>query len=89
MFTALKRLFHRPAIQLGRLDTTRAGDSTRLRNTRFVSFLNHQGSFGRVNSDRHDARLRRRKAIKSLFWSGGLATFAWVAIESAKALTLF
>jgi len=58
------------------------------RNAQFVSYLAETG-FRRVNADRYEASLRRRRCVKqALFWSlaaGG----AWVAVESARALSKF
>ncbi|WP_404424415.1 hypothetical protein [Nibricoccus sp. IMCC34717] len=84
----IKRLLHRPAIELGRVDNSRI-QTTPIRNAQFVSFLSSNGSFSRRCPDRHDQRLRRRRTLKSLALACAAAAVIWVAIESAQALTLF
>ncbi|MDX2185742.1 MAG: hypothetical protein SFV32_02320 [Opitutaceae bacterium] len=84
----IKRLLHRPAIRLGRVDNSRI-QTTAVRNAQFVSFLSSNGSFARHCPDRHDTRLRRRRTLKTLAVASVCAGLAWVAIESAQALTLF
>lgn len=88
MFASLKRLFHRPAIRLGRIDSGSV-DRTMIRSGQFVSFLSASGGFSRGNSDRHDARLRRRRTARNLGVAMLAAGCAWVVIESAHALTRF
>ncbi len=65
------------------------GRTTRLRNPQFASFMERSSGLSERNSDRYDARLRRRKfgrALLAAFFGSGAI---WVAIESAHALTLF
>ena len=87
MWRAFRNWFHRPAIRMGPVDNSRIRMS-RTRNAQFVSYLTETG-FRRVNADRYEASLRRRRFAKhALFWSlaaGG----AWVAVESARALSKF
>jgi hypothetical protein len=84
----IKRLLHRPAIKLGRVDNSRI-QTTPIRNAQFVSFLSSNGSFSRSRPDRHDQRLSRRRTLKSVCLALGAAACVWVAVESAQALTLF
>jgi len=89
MLRVLKnKLFHRPAIKMGRVDNS-CMHTTRLRNAQFISFIAETGSLMPFHTDRYDARLRRRKALKTLAATGLLAAAAWVVIESAHALTMF
>lgn len=88
MLRVLKNLFHRPAIKMGRVDNSRI-QTTRLRNAQFVSFISESGSLMPFHTDRHDARLKRRKLLKALFATSVAAGAAWVVIESAHALTMF
>lgn len=82
-------LFHRPAIKMGRVDNS-CFQTTRLRNAQFVSFISESGSLNCWgNSDRYEARMRRRKRVKALCAVLVAAGGAWVIIESARALTIF
>jgi len=87
MLRVFRHWFHRPAVRMGPVDNTRIRIS-RTRNAQFVSYLTETG-FRRVNGDRYEASLRRRRLAKlALFWSlaaGG----AWVAVESARAISKF
>jgi hypothetical protein len=84
MFSALLRLFRRPAIRFGLAKDSRG----RFRDPRFVSFL-AQNNRKTLNTDFQDAVLRGRKFAKQiliLLVAGGAA---WVVLESAKALSMF
>jgi hypothetical protein len=66
----------------------RGDECTRTRNAQFVSFLDESG-FRRVNPDRYERSMRRRRhAAFALLWML-VAGFAWVVIESAQALSIF
>jgi hypothetical protein len=84
MLRALKNFFHRPAVRFGLARDTRS----RFRNPRFVSFL-AQSNQKRLNTDFQDAVLQGRRlfklALMALLVAGGI----WVAVESAKALSIF
>jgi len=88
MLYPIKNLFHRPAIRMGRVDNSLIR-TTRLRNAQFVSFMSQNESMAPFSSDRYDARLRRRKWIKSALIVSAVAGLAWVILESASALTMF
>ena len=88
MLRVLKNLFHRPAIRMGRVDNSLIR-TTQLRNAQFVSFFSQNGGLRPANTDRYDARLRRRKLLKTFLALSFAAGGAWVVIESARALTLF
>jgi hypothetical protein len=89
MLHALKQLFHRPAIRMGRVDNSRI-QTTRLRNAQFVSFFAENGNLGGFGgSDRYESRLRRRRYLKTALAIIVTAGAAWVVIESAQALSMF
>jgi hypothetical protein len=48
-----------------------------------------EGNRKPLDSDMHDAVLKGRKAMKTLFAAGLAIGAAWVVIESAKALSVF
>jgi hypothetical protein len=61
---------------------------TPTKNPQFVSFLTQSG-FRKVDPDKYEKSLRRRRVIAhALMWTI-LAGFGWVVIESAQALSLF
>ncbi len=80
--------FRRPAIRMGRVDNSRI-QTTRLRNAQFVSFISESRTFSHGSTDRYETRLRRRKQFKMFLLLAVVSGGAWVAIESAHALTLF
>ena len=84
MLRALKHLCHRPAIRFGLARDTRSP----LRDPRFVSFV-AQSNRKRLNTDFHDAVLRGRKLGRRIFLVLLALGCAWVALESAKALSVF
>lgn len=89
MLRVIKSWFHRPAIRMGRVDNSRI-QTTRLRNAQFVSFFAESGGLNAfASTDRYEARLRRRKRLKTFFALALVAGGAWIVIESARALTLF
>ena len=81
---ALLNFFHRPAIRSG----LRSDPRGRFRNPHFASFLAGQNR-RRADPDRKDAALATAKlvrlALKLALFGGG----AWIALESAKALSVF
>ena len=84
MLRFLHRLCHRPAIRLGLGRDARG----RYRNTQFASFL-ASSNRGRNEIDLHGAILRGRKFVRhglTLLLAGGAA---WIAVESAQALSIF
>jgi hypothetical protein len=81
---ALLNLCHRPAIRFG----LRRDPRGRFRDPRFASFMLE--SNGRRNdTDLHDAVLKGRKAMKTLFKLALAGGCAWVALESANAFSVF
>ena len=80
---ALLNLFRRPPIRFG----LRHDPRSQYRNPRFASFLAQSNR--KSNTDRHDAVLHGRKLLRQAFVLLLLAGGAWVAVESARALTLF
>lgn len=84
MRSALQRLFHRPALRFG---TSRDARS-RFRDPRFVSFLANSNR-GAIDTHVQDNFLRARRLLKNALVAGLVAAFAWIVVESAKALTMF
>jgi hypothetical protein len=81
---AWKKLFRRATIRSGLVRDARGP----LRNPQFVSFL-AQSNRRRLDTDFQDAVLHGRKLVRRalvVLAAGGLA---WVAVESARALTAF
>ncbi|MBE2213080.1 MAG: hypothetical protein IAE82_04345 [Opitutaceae bacterium] len=88
MVHVLLNLFRRPAIGTVALLNRRDYQRTTTKNAQFVSFLDDSG-FRRVNTDKWERSMRRRRAVAyALLWMM-VAGFAWVVIESAQALSLF
>ncbi len=80
----LLNLCHRPVVRFG-LRRDRRG---RFRDPRFVSFM-AQGNRKALDTDLHDAVLRGRKLVRTLFKFALAGGCAWVVLESAKALSVF
>ncbi len=79
-----QHLFHRPALRLGLMRDARGP----CHNARFVSFL-AQSNRKRLDTNFHDTVLRGRKFVRQLLVALLLGGCAWVALESARALTVF
>ena len=84
MFRALLNLCHRPAVRFG----LRRDPRGRFRDPRFVSFLT-QSNRKALDTDLHDAVLRGRRLMRNVLMLALAGGGAWVAIESAKALSMF
>ena len=84
MLRALQNLFHRPAIRLGVMDDARGV----CRNPRFASFL-MQCNRKPLDTHFHDTVLRGRKLLRQALMLGLVAGCAWIAFESARALSVF
>ena len=84
MLRALRSLFRRPALRFGLARDTRG----RFRNPRFASFL-AQNNRKTLNTDMQDAVLRGRRLVKQGLIVALIAAGAWIALESAKALSVF
>lgn len=88
MVHVLLNLFRRPRVGTVALLNQRDYQRTRTKNAQFVSFLDDSG-FRRINTDKWERGMRRRRAIAyALLWMM-VAGFTWVVIESAQALSLF
>jgi len=87
MLRVIRQWFYRPPVRMGPIDNSRI-HTTRTRNAQFVSYLTEIG-FRRVNADRYEASLRRRRRLQQALWMLFAAGGAWVAIESARALSMF
>jgi len=55
----------------------------------FASFMSVQGCSRHRHPDRHDRRLKLQKFTRTLTVVASAVGFAWVAVESAQALSLF
>ena len=84
MLRALLNLCRRPAIRFG----LRRDPRGRFRDPRFVSFL-EQSNRKALDTDLHDAVLRGRRLMRNVLMLALAGGGAWVAIESAKALSMF
>ena len=87
MSYAMRRLLNHLPIQVG------ARSDRRLRTTgmkygQFASFL-ETGGFRSHHVDHYARSLRRRRTAKKLILLAIVIFGAWIALESAKALTLF
>lgn len=67
----------------------RRGWQTPVRNGQFASFMSVQGCSRRRHADRHDRRLHMQKLTRAVAVFAAAAGFAWIALESAKAISLF
>ncbi|MET0262092.1 MAG: hypothetical protein ABW223_04290 [Rariglobus sp.] len=63
--------------------------TTPVRNGQFASFMSVQGCSRRRNPDRHDRRLQFQKLARVATMIGAGIGFAWVALESARAISFF
>ena len=87
MSYGMRRLLNHLPIALG-MRSDRRLRATRLKHAQFASFLEESG-FRAHNVDHHERSLRRRRMAVGLFkWSTAFGA-AWIALESARALTMF
>jgi len=84
VLTTLKNLIRRPAIKFGLARDSRS----RFRNPGFASFMSQRNN-KLLNTDLQDAVLRGRRWVKQGLWLVLFAGVAWIALESAKALSIF
>jgi hypothetical protein len=83
----LRHLLNQLPIALGQRSDRRLR-TTRLKHAQFACYLEETG-FGHQDTDHHERSLRRRRAAKTLIiWVTAFCA-AWIALESARALTLF
>ena len=87
MSYAMRRLLNHLPIQIGTRSDRRLR-TTGLKHAQFASFL-ETGGFRTHHVDYHDRSMRRRQLAKRLVILAIVFFGAWVALESAKALTLF
>lgn len=87
MSLRIRRLLNQLPIAFG-MRSDRRLRTTRLKHAQFASFLEESGFRART-VDHHERSLRRQRAAKSLLtWATAFGA-AWIALESARALTLF
>ena len=84
----LRRLFHRPRIQIGFIDESATRPSP-IRNSQFVSFFNESDCSTRRSADHFDKRLRRQRLFKAATIVTITVLCTWFVIESAQALSTF
>lgn len=84
MLRALLNLLRRPGLRFGMDEDRRS----RFRNPRFASFL-AENNRGRLDTDFQDTVLRARKFGRRVIWLALAGGAAWVALESAKAWSIF
>jgi len=84
---AFLRFLRIPTFIRGRGEFRRA--STPVRNGQFASFMSVQGCSRHRHPDRHDRRLQFQKLTRLAAMAGAAIGFAWVALESARALSFF
>ena len=87
MSYALRRILNHLPIQIGTRSDRRLR-TTGLKHAQFASFLEN-GGFRTHHVDHYERSMRRRQWAKRLVIVGIVFFGAWIAIESAKALTLF
>jgi hypothetical protein len=80
----LRNLFHRPVIRFG----MRGDSHGRFRDPSFVSFITETNR-KTLNTDFHDAVLKGRKAVRLTLVAAAVCVAAWVALESAHAISMF
>jgi hypothetical protein len=88
MLRWLSIMLHRPAFRADPRLHSRSAQGNRTQSSQFLSFLRDSG-FRRVNPDRYEQALRRRRAVMAVFTWVAVAGFAWVVIESAQALSMY
>ena len=63
------KLFHRPAVRMGRVDNRRIRTSA-VRNAQFISFITASGCLPPRRLAPHDAGLRRRRWLRRAAFAG-------------------
>jgi hypothetical protein len=81
-------MFRRPPVTSSSLLYRRDAGKTRTRNAQFISFLDESG-FRRVDPNKYERAMRRRRVVAFACVWLMVAGFAWVVIESAQALSIF
>lgn len=84
----LLRFLRIPTFIAGRREYRRL-DRTPARYGQFASFMSVHGCNARRHPDRHDRRLRTARLVRNFARLAAAGGFAWVALESAKALSVF
>lgn len=87
MSYAMRRLLNHLPIQIGARSDRRLR-TTGLKHAQFASFLENSG-FSTPHVDHYDRSMRRRQMVKRLVILTIVFFGAWIALESAKAITLF
>ena len=87
MSYALRRILNHLPIPVGTRSDRRLR-TTGLKHAQFASFLETDG-FGVHHVDHYERSLRRRRLVKWIVCGATAFFVVWVALESARALTLF
>jgi hypothetical protein len=87
MSYAIRRLLNHLPIQFGTRSDRRLR-TTGVKHAQFASFLETDG-FRSHHVDTYERSLRRRRIAKKLFILAIVFLGVWIALESAKAITLF
>jgi len=87
MIQWLSNVLRRPALRPGPCLRSRSRPTCTV-NNQFISFLQRSG-FRRVNPDRYERSLRRRRLALAVFGWASVLGLTWVVVESAKALSMF
>jgi hypothetical protein len=83
----LRHLLNQLPIPFGQRSDRRLR-TTRLKHAQFASYLEETG-FGHHDPDQHERSLRRRRRARGLMLWATAFGVAWIALESARALTMF
>lgn len=84
----LLRALRIPTFIAGRREYRRI-DRNPPRYGQFASFMSVHGCGRRRHPDRHDRRLQVQKFTRAVATVAAAVGFAWIALESAKAISLF
>lgn len=87
MFSPLKKSTKQKPVRLGR-GLFGPPQNSNINNPRFASFLSRSNPVP-FHTDNYDARLRRKKRLKTIGIAALSSLATWIAIESAMALSLF
>jgi hypothetical protein len=82
------RFLRIPTFITGRAEYRRL-DRNPARRGQFASFMSVQKCSRRHHPDRHDRRLQLNKFARAATTLAAIAAAAWIAVESARALSVF
>lgn len=89
MLRLLKNLFPRSPVRFGKIDNSRI-KTTRIKNAQFISYISQSDNLrSRRYTDSLDTRLQHRHLFRLLAITAAACAFAWIVLESARALAIF